>query len=60
VKKLYGSLIFFFYFLKYPIVIFLPVAYLVLDYPNNTVMNILFMISFILILKDLFYPYKKE
>ncbi|MCD4758627.1 MAG: hypothetical protein K8R39_10170 [Arcobacteraceae bacterium] len=59
-KKLYGSLIFFFYFVKYPIVIFLPVAYWVLDYPNSVVMDILFIISFILILKDIVYPYKKE
>jgi len=56
---IYGTLIFFFYFVKYPLVIFLPVAYFYLDYPNNWILNILACISFILILKDWFFPHEK-
>jgi len=52
-KKLYGSLYFFFYFIKYPVAIFLPVAYLVLEYPNNWLMNMLWIICVGLIIKDL-------
>jgi len=58
-KVIYGTFIFFFYFIKYPIVIFLPVAYLKLDYPNNIVMDILAFISICLIIKDWFFPHKK-
>lgn len=54
-NKFYGSLIFFFYFVKYPVIIFLPIGYFYLDYPNNTIMNILWIISLILIIKDLFF-----
>jgi len=59
-NKLYGTLIFFFYFIKYPVVIFLPVGYFYLDYPNNIIMNVLWVICFILILKDWFYGYDKS
>ncbi len=58
-KTIYGTLIFFFYFVKYPIVIFLPIAYTKLDYPNSVVMNILAFISICLIIKDWFFPHKK-
>lgn len=58
-KILYGSLIFFFYFTKYPIIIYVIVSYTYLDMPNNIIMNILAIISFILILKDWFLPHKK-
>lgn len=58
-KTIYGTLIFFFYFVKYPIVIFLPIAYLQLDYPNNNIMNILTFISVSLIVKDWFFPHEK-
>jgi hypothetical protein len=58
-KTIYGTLIFFFYFVKYPIVIFLPIAYLKLDYPNNNIMNILAFISALLIVKDWFFPHEK-
>ena len=54
-NKLYGSLIFFFYFVKYPLVIFLPVFYFYLDAQNNWILNILWFISAILILKDWFF-----
>ncbi len=57
-NKIYGSLIFFFYFLKYPIVIGLPVFYLYLEMQNNWVLNILFFISILLILKDWFFPHE--
>ncbi|MCK5294748.1 MAG: hypothetical protein KAJ49_08855 [Arcobacteraceae bacterium] len=59
-KTIYGTFIFFFYFIKYPIVIFLPIAYLELGYSNNIVMNILAFISALLIIKDLFFPYEKS
>ncbi|MCJ8327312.1 MAG: hypothetical protein MJK08_09460 [Campylobacterales bacterium] len=55
-NKLYGTIIFFFYFIKYPLVIFLPILYLYLDYPNDIILNILYFISFALIIKDIFFP----
>ncbi len=58
-KIIYGSFIFFFYFIKYPVVIFLPIAYFYLDYPNSIIMNILAGISVVLILKDWFFPQPK-
>ncbi|PLY08550.1 MAG: hypothetical protein C0626_11880 [Arcobacter sp.] len=51
-NKIYGSFIFFFYFVKYPIVIYLTVSYFYLNFPQNIVMHILGVISIILILKD--------
>ena len=59
-NTIYGSLIFFFYFIKYPIIIFLPIAYLQLDYSNSLTMNILAFISVCLIIKDLFFPHEKQ
>lgn len=59
-NKLYGALIFFFYFIKYPLVILLPIGYLYLDYENNPILNILWLISFALIIKDLVYPHNRE
>jgi hypothetical protein len=58
-KVIYGTLIFFFYFIKYPVVIFVPVSYFSLDYPNNSIMNILWCISLILIFKDWFFSHEK-
>jgi hypothetical protein len=58
-KVIYGTLIFFFYFIKYPVVIFVPVSYFSLDYPNNSIMNVLWCISLILIFKDWFFPHEK-
>ena len=57
--KLYGTLIFFFYFIKYPIVVYLPISYLYLDLVNNNIMNILAFISSLLIIKDWFFPLEK-
>jgi hypothetical protein len=56
---IYGTLIFFFYFVKYPIVIFLPIAYFQLGYSNNWMLNILAFISVCLIVKDWFFPHEK-
>ena len=58
-KVIYGTLIFFFYFVKYPIVIFLPIAYFYMNFPNNWIMDILAFISSLLILKDWFFPLEK-
>ncbi len=58
-KTLYGTLIFFFYFVKYPIAIGLPIGYFYLEYPNNWVMNILWIISILLIIKDWLFPHDK-
>jgi hypothetical protein len=57
-KIIYGTLIFFFYFIKYPLVIFLPIMYFYLDFDNNLVLNILTFISVCLIIKDFFFPHK--
>ena len=53
-NKLYGSLIFFFYFFKYPIVIYVLFCYYK-DIEVPLVMDILGVISILLILKDIFY-----
>ena len=58
-NKIYGSLIFFFYFVKYPLVILLPVFYFYLDGTNNWILNILYFISCLLIIKDWFFPDEK-
>lgn len=59
IKKIYGTLIFFFYFIKYPVLVFLPIAYIYLEYKSNYIMNILWIISLTLILKDYFFPSDK-
>lgn len=59
-KKFYGSLIFFFYFIKYPVVIYILVNYYYLDGESSLTLNVLGVISLILILKDLFFPHKKS
>lgn len=58
-KKIYGSLIFFFYFIKYPVVIYMLVNYFYLELENSLIINILGLISLVLIFKDLFFPHKK-
>jgi len=58
-NKLYGSIIIFFYFLKYPVVVFVPVAYLILDFPYMVFLDVIWIISFLLILKDILFPQKK-
>lgn len=58
-NKLYGSLIFFFYFFKYPIVIYVLYCYYK-DIEVPLVMDILGVISVLLILKDIIYFKKKK
>ncbi len=58
-NTLYGALIMFFYFIKYPVIIYLGICYFYFDIPSNFIMNGLGVISIVLILKDIFYPYKK-
>jgi len=54
-KDIYGVGIIFFYYMKWLIVIGLPLLYFGLDYKSNTIMNILWVYSFLLILKDFIY-----
>ncbi len=58
-KKIYGSFIFFFYFIKYPVVIYLLTSYFYLEITNSLAMYVLGVISVVLILKDIFFPYNK-
>ena len=51
-KDMYGVGIIFFYYMKWLIVIGLPLLYFGLDYKSNTVMNILWLYSVTLIFKD--------
>jgi len=54
-KEIYGVGIIFFYYMKWLILIGLPILYFGLDYKSNTVMNILWGYSFILVIKDFIY-----
>jgi len=54
-KELYGVGIIFFYYMKWLILIGLPILYFGLDYKSNTVMNVLWVYSFILVVKDFVY-----
>jgi len=54
-KEIYGVGIIFFYYMKWLIVIGLPLLYFGLDYKSNTIMNILWIISCGLIVKDFVY-----
>ena len=49
----------FFYFIKYPIVIFLGANYFYLEIPSNFIMDTLGVISIVLIIKDIFFAHKK-
>jgi len=51
-KEIYGVGIIFFYYMKWLIVLGLPLLYFGLDYKSNMVMNVLWVISFGLIVKD--------
>ena len=51
-RHIYGAGIIFFYYMKWPILIGLPILYFVLDYPSNDILNILWLFSFILAIKD--------
>jgi hypothetical protein len=54
-KEIYGVGIIFFYYMKWLIVLGLPLLYFGLDYGSNMVMNILWWYSFGLIAKDFIY-----
>jgi hypothetical protein len=54
-KDMYGVGILFFYYMKWLIVIGLPLLYFGLDYTSNTIMNILWGFSMLLIIKDIIY-----
>ena len=56
-KDLYGAAILFFYYVKWFIAIGIPVLYLQLDYKRNIVMDILWVICIILIIKDFIYKF---
>jgi hypothetical protein len=56
-KELYGVGILFFYYLKFPLVIGLPILYFGLDYDDNIIMDILWVYSFGLIIKDIIYKF---
>lgn len=58
-KVLYGSFIFFFYFVKYPLVLGLPILYFYFEFENSWILNVFAFISFALILKDWFFPHDK-
>jgi len=58
-NKVYGSFIFFFYFIKYPLVIGLPISYFYLDMQNNWILDILWFISSLLIINDWFFYQSK-
>jgi len=51
-RELYGAGIIFFYYIKWFIVIGLPILYYGLDYSQNTIMNVLWIYCLALIIKD--------
>ncbi len=55
IKEIYGVGIIFFYYIKWPILIGLPILYFGLDYKSNLIMNILWGYSFLLVIKDFIY-----
>jgi len=54
-KDIYGVGIIFFYYMKWLIVMGLPLLYFSLDYRSNTIMNILWVYSVVLIIKDILF-----
>jgi hypothetical protein len=51
-KEIYGSAIMFFYFLKWPIFIGLPILYYFYGLSNNYILDILWLLCLGLIIKD--------
>jgi len=51
-REFYGVGIIFFYYIKWLIIIGLPILYYALDYKQNMIMNILWIYCFALIIKD--------
>jgi len=61
-RHLWGAAILFFYYLKWPIALGLPLLYFYLHYPRNWILDILWLICIGLIIKDfivMFLRYKK-
>ena len=54
-KDAYGVGILFFYYMKWLIVLGLPLLYFGLDYKSNGIMNLLWLFSLFLIIKDFIY-----
>ena len=54
-KDIYGVGIIFFYYMKWLILIGLPILYFGLEYKSNMVMNVLWVYSFVLVIKDFIY-----
>jgi hypothetical protein len=54
-RELYGAGIIFFYYLKYPILIGWPLLRYGLDYPDNLIMDLLWVYCLLLVLKDIVY-----
>ena len=54
-KDMYGVGIIFFYYMKWLIVLGLPLLYFGLDYKFNMIMNLLWFFSLALIIKDFIY-----
>ncbi len=59
-KDLYGSWILFFHYLKWPIVLGLPILYFELDYRQNIIMNILWVYCLYLVIISLRDMYKNR
>jgi hypothetical protein len=55
----YGALIMFFYFIKYPLIVYLGIHYFYLELESNFILDILGIISIILIVKDFIFPHQK-
>jgi len=56
-RELYGTGILFFYYMKYPILIGWPLLRYGLDYPDNIVMNLLWVYCLVLMIKDIVYKF---
>ena len=59
-RELYGVGIIFFYFLKWPVLIGLPLMYTQLNYQNNPILNILWLLCLVLILQDFIGLFRKK
>lgn len=57
-KDLYGTWLLFFHYLKWPIVIGLPILYLDLDYDRNIIMDILWVYCLYLVIVSLYGMYR--
>jgi hypothetical protein len=56
-QGLYGAAILFFYYVKWFIAIGLPILYFALDYKRNIIMDVLWLLCIILIIKDFIYKF---